>query len=70
MLKRRFYRLDEISAVTPLTKGDLLYAVEQGQLLLFAKINGKGLAYCYSKVLDGYNKTLGEIIDYDGVVVL
>ncbi|MFL7009795.1 hypothetical protein [Enterovibrio norvegicus] len=70
MLKRRFYRLDEISDVTPLTKGDLLYAVEQGQLLLFAKINGKGLAYCYSKVIDGYKKTLGDIFDYDGVVVL
>ncbi|MGF1769610.1 hypothetical protein L4D06_19775 [Enterovibrio makurazakiensis] len=70
MLKRRFYRLDEISDVTPLTKGDLLYAVEQRQLLLFAKVNTKGLAYCYSKANDGFKKVLGDIFDYDGVIVL
>ncbi|OEE59350.1 hypothetical protein A1OS_20960 [Enterovibrio norvegicus] len=67
MLKRRFYRLDEISDVTPLTKGDLLNAIERGELQLCAWIDVKSLG-----VVDTKSKgaSLGNLFDYRGIIGL
>lgn len=43
MEKRRFYRLDEISDVAPVTKGGLLESVDSGRLPLCAWIDARAL---------------------------
>ncbi|KKD60681.1 hypothetical protein RN22_09725 [Grimontia sp. AD028] len=68
MQKRRFYRIDEISDVTALTKGDLLYAVEQGEFGLLAKISVKGIAYSHNNIKGRF--VLGDMFDYDGHIAL
>ncbi|WP_394212288.1 hypothetical protein [Enterovibrio calviensis] len=70
MQKRRFYRLYEISDVSTVTQGDLLEAVEQGQLSLLAKIDQQDLAYSYREHKEGYKVTLGDVFDYSGLILL
>ncbi|WP_407332118.1 hypothetical protein [Enterovibrio sp. 27052020O] len=61
---RRFFRLDEISDVTPLTKGQLLDAIDNDKLTLCALIEGKSLGYFHEA------KTLANVFDYKGVARL
>ncbi|WP_330960434.1 hypothetical protein [Photobacterium sp. 53610] len=69
MQKRRFYRLDEINDVTPITKGDLLHAVERGQLSLCAWVDAKVLgAQIQSK--EPSRPALANLFDYRGVLSL
>ncbi|MEZ8027180.1 hypothetical protein [Enterovibrio norvegicus] len=69
MLKRRFYRLDEISDVTPLTKGDLLSAVERGELQLCAWVDAKALGATKSRT-ELYPYSQIPLFDYRGVLGL
>lgn len=69
MQKRRFYRLDEISDITPITKGDLLHAVERGDLSLCAWVDAKALgAQIQSK--EPNRPALANLFDYRGVLSL
>lgn len=69
MQKRRFYRLDEINDVTPITKGDLIHAVESGELALCAWVDAKALgAQIQSK--DPSRSALANLFDYRGVLSL
>ncbi len=70
MLKRRFYRLDEISDVTPLTKGDLLDVVERGEMQLCAWIDAKALGAIPDSKNGATSKALANLFDYRGVVVI
>ncbi|WP_325890883.1 hypothetical protein [Grimontia sp. NTOU-MAR1] len=69
MLKRRFYRLDEISDVTPLTNGDLLDAVETGKLRLCAWVDAKALGATKSRT-EVYPYSQIPLFDYRGVLGL
>ncbi|KXF80329.1 hypothetical protein [Enterovibrio coralii] len=64
MQKRRFYRLDEISDVSTVTKGDLLEAIDNDKLSLCALIEGKSLGYFHM------SNVLANVFDYKGVVRL
>ncbi|MGF1757937.1 hypothetical protein L4D76_08305 [Photobacterium sagamiensis] len=64
MIKRTFYRIDEISDITSLTKGDLLDAVERQDLALCAWIEDKGFG-----LVSKTNALLG-LFDYHGTVSL
>lgn len=69
MIKRRFYRLDEISDVTRLTKGDLFDAVERGYLCLNLWVNLESLGVWF-RWKDSKRPSLANIFDYRGVVTL
>ncbi|MDX1303434.1 hypothetical protein [Photobacterium sp.] len=64
MIKRNFYRIDEISDITSLTKSDLLDAVERQDLALCAWIEGKDFG-----LVSKTNALLG-LFDYNGTVSL
>lgn len=69
MQKRRFYRLDEINDVTPITKGDLLHAVERSELSLCAWVDAKALgAQIHSN--EPNRPALANLFDYRGVLSL
>ncbi|MDD1793927.1 hypothetical protein LRP50_12355 [Enterovibrio sp. ZSDZ42] len=68
MLKRRFYRLDEISDVTPLTKGDLLDVVERGEMQLCVWIDAIALGAIPGGKNGATSKALANLFDYRGVV--
>ncbi|MEH6530760.1 MAG: hypothetical protein V7735_05360 [Photobacterium frigidiphilum] len=64
MTTRSFYRLDEISDITRLTKGDILNAVERQELALCAWVAGKKFG-----LVSKTNALLG-LFDYNGTVSL
>ncbi|RXJ73290.1 hypothetical protein CS022_09835 [Veronia nyctiphanis] len=67
MDKRRFFRLDEISDVAPVTKGDLLNAVDSGRLSLCAWVDARALGTQLRS--DEPNRpALANLFDYSGVV--
>ncbi|OOF26045.1 hypothetical protein BZJ19_05780 [Salinivibrio proteolyticus] len=69
MQNRRFYRLDEIHDVTPITKGDLLAAVEEGLLSLCAWVDEKSMGAMLAAE-EGHRPTLANLFAYKGVLGL
>ncbi|OOF00354.1 hypothetical protein [Salinivibrio sp. IB643] len=69
MQNRRFYRLDEIHDVTPITKGDLLAAVEQGELSLCAWVDEKSMGAMLAAE-EGHRLALANLFAYKGVIGL
>jgi hypothetical protein len=69
MQNRRFYRLDEIHDITPITKGDLLAAVEQGELSLCAWVDEKSMGAMLA-AKEGHRPALANLFAYKGVIGL
>ncbi|CAH0540911.1 hypothetical protein [Vibrio marisflavi] len=66
VVKRRFIRIEEIEQKTPLTKGDVLELVENGELSFSARVNLKRLGAQHPKE----NYAVCGVFDYDGIVGL